>query len=154
MFERSFENLNFWVQVLKTILKKHVASKCRNVATEVSQISTIQTTQQYLRGYANVTYSELIFSGMYMCIPVTSNYISSFMMSYDFSYNGENSTGLMSSYFNGNYIYTLKQIEITTMGNKIDGALTVENHQIKIFWAYNYRPNNDDLFHCCYTYYR
>lgn len=88
-----------------------------------------------------------------MCIPVTSNYISSFMMSYDFSYNGENYTGLMSSYFNGNYIYTLKNIEINTMGTKSDGALTVENHQIKIFWTYTYRPNNDDLFHCCYTYY-
>lgn len=90
-----------------------------------------------------------------MCIPVTSNYISSFMMSYDFSYNGENHTGLMSSYFNGNDIYTLKEIEINTRGVKSDGgALTVENHQIKIFWIYSYRPNNDDLFHCCYTYYR
>ena len=89
-----------------------------------------------------------------MCIPVTSNYISSFMMLYDFSYNGGNHTRLMSSYFNGNYIDTLKEINIDTNGIKSDGTLTVENHQIKIFWAYIYRPNNDDLFHCCYTYYR
>ena len=75
-------------------------------------------------------------------------------MSYDFSYNGENNTGLMSSYFNGNDIYTLREIKIDTRGIKSDGVLTVENHQIKIIWIYNYRPNNDDLFHCCYTYYR
>ena len=91
---------------------------------------------------------------MYICIPVTSNYISSFMMSYGFSYNNENHTGLMSSYFNGNYIIALKKFEISTRGTKSDGVLTIENYQIKIFWAYSYRPDNDDLFHCCYTYYR